>query len=154
MAAILTRLDVEGPSNTSLQSTDTEGNAIFYPVNPEGSPLFRMLVFLKHGVTFRELIRQVDIEKSQAAHRKLISVHRDYWRILTGAKFHDLKLKFNWDHFEVITHGLDFGLDGLDEYELADCLDEICPCRLKHSPTYLKKLRMTIKRVYRDVVAR
>ncbi len=147
MAGILKRLDVEGPSNTSLQKADADRNAILYPVNPEGSGLFRFLVFLKHGITFRQLIRQVDIEKSEDAHRKLMSVHRDYWRIQTGEKFGNLKLKFSWDHFDLITHGLDFGLNELDEHELADCLDEICPCRLRHSPAYLKKLRMAIKQI-------
>ena len=41
---------------------------------------------------------------------------------------------------------LNFGLDDLTSDELADCLDEICPCGQKHSPEYLKKVRTQIKR--------
>jgi len=145
MAAVLKPLDIEGRHRIDLPWTGADGELISYPVNPEASGLFRMLVFLKHGTTFRELIHKVDIEKDDSAHKKLMSVHRDYWAVLTTKHFEDLKLKFNWDHFEIITHGLDFGLDGIDEYELADCLDNICPCRQKHSATYLKKLRTAIK---------
>ena len=155
MAEIVKGLDIEGPPNINLPGTDAEGNGILYPENPEASGLFRTLLFFKHGITFRELIRQIDLEKSTDAHRKLMSTHRDYWRVLTGAKdFGDLKLKFNWDHFDLLTHGIDFGLNQLDEYELKDCLDEICPCpRRPHSSAYLKKLRLTIKQVCSSLAA-
>ncbi len=72
-----------------------------------------------------------------------MAVHRDFWR--GGSGFHNLKLKFSLDHFQIITEGLDFGFDKLTADELADCLDEICPCDQKHSPEYLKKLRTRIK---------
>lgn len=39
-----------------------------YAVNPESEPVFRYLVFLKHGITFRSLI--MEIEKDRRAHRK------------------------------------------------------------------------------------
>ena len=147
MAAILKPLDIEGPPNINLRATGEDGEPILYPQNPESSGIFRMIVFLKYGITFRELIRQVDIEKSEAAHRKLMAVHRDHWRILMGKRFEDLKLKVGMDHFDIITSGLDFGLGKLTEDELADCLDTICPCLQKHSATYLKKLRTGIKQV-------
>jgi len=92
------------------------------PVNPESSPLFWQLVFMKYGITFRELIRQIEIEKSRVAHRKLIAVHRDYWKVITTGPA-DLKLKYNWDHFSLVIQGLDFGLDLLMPEELAECLD-------------------------------
>jgi len=145
-SAILRPLDFEDPPNTTLTVTSENGDAIGYPVNPEASGLFRTLVFLKYGITFRELIRQINIEKSSAAHRKLMLVHRLYWRSLTKEQFEDLKLKFKLDHFQIITHGLDFGLGELDEYELAECLDRICPCLKKHSSSSLKKLRTGIKK--------
>lgn len=47
------------------------------PVNPESSPFFWHLVFMKYGITFRDLVRQVAIEKSPVAQRKLMAVHRD-----------------------------------------------------------------------------
>jgi len=117
------------------------------PQNPEASAVFRILVFLKYGVTFRELVRQIDIEIDPAAHKKLMAVHRDFWQMKTGSRIQDMKLKFNWDHFDLIAQGLDFGFEILDASELAECLDEICACAKKHSPEYLKKLRARISRV-------
>jgi len=82
----------------------------FYAQNPEACDLFRMLVYLKHGVTFRSLI--LDIEKNHNGYPKLIAVHRDYDRLLTGKKpLGGLRLKFNYDHFSLMVQGLDFGLE-------------------------------------------
>jgi hypothetical protein len=146
-SAILKRLDIEGPVFVPPSIPGQE--ATFYPENPESSPIFRKLVFLKYGITFRDLIWKIDIENNSQAHRQLMAVHRDFWRYKSKGKdfkdLKDLKLKFHWDHFEIITHGFDFGIEHLTLYELADCLDEICPCGKKHSPEYLKKLRKSIK---------
>ena len=71
----------------------------------------------------------------------------DYYRLLTGrVPLADLKLKFNYDHFTLIVQGLDFGLNRLNEFELAACLDEICPCAQRHSVEYLKRLRRLIRK--------
>lgn len=142
---MLRPLEWEGPIRTDLPSSADDGTVIGYPINPEFSPVFRQLVFLKYGVTFRELIRQIDMDKDERAHRKLMSIHRDYWKLLTGFPLKNFKLKFSWDHFGIMTHGFDFGLDKLTPDELAECLDEICPCEQWHSPEYLKKLRIRIK---------
>ena len=88
-----------------------------YAQNPESSGVFRKLVFLKNGVTFPELIGQIDIEKRAGAYRRLNAVHRDYSRVLIGAELKDLK--FSWDHFDLLTQGLDFGLETLTPDELA-----------------------------------
>jgi hypothetical protein len=147
-SAILKPLDIEGdePIDVRLPSTIDGERSIEYPQNPESSGIFRMLVFLKHGITFRELIRQVDIDKDPSAHRNLMTVHRIYWRLLSGVQFKDLNLKFELDHFGIIMQGFDFGIDKLTPDELAACLDEICPCgKKKHSLEYLKKLRTRIK---------
>jgi hypothetical protein len=143
-STILSRLDIEGPPITPLARSGEE--ATFHPENPESSPIFRKLVFLKYGITFRELIHQIDIDKNPTAHRKLMAVHRDFWRVQLGHGFHDFKLKFSMDHFDVITHGFDFGFEKLTPDELAECLDEICPCGQKHSPEYLKKLRTNMRK--------
>jgi hypothetical protein len=143
-AAIVKPLDIEGP--LAIPPPPSGRDAVFYPMNPELCPIFRDIVFLKYGITFRDLIWQIDIEKNATAHRKLMAVHRDYWGLLTKKRFADLKLKFSLDHFQILTSGLDFGLDKLTPDELADCLDEICPCSQKHSPEYLKKLCPRIKR--------
>jgi hypothetical protein len=123
-----------------------------YAVNPESEGLFRYLVFLKHGITFRSLI--MEIEKDRRAYRKLLQVHRDYYRLLSGQLPMDrLKLKFNWDHFTIIVEGLDFGLSELNEIELAACLDVICPCGESHSEEYFKKLRARIRSACERIVS-
>jgi hypothetical protein len=158
-SAILRPLDIElNAKDRPHRISPGHDEAIELPENPESSPIFRKLVFLKHGITFRELIWQlsqfdVDKIKSVAAHKKLMSVHRDYWRLQTGGRFGDLKLKFAFDHFDLISSGLDFGLNRLDPYELAECLDEICYCgRAKHSATYVKKLRSRITKEWKRML--
>jgi hypothetical protein len=143
--AVFKQLDIEGPVGVPLSSTYRKEQETAYSQNPESSPIFRQLAFLKYGVTFRELIHRIDIEKSPVAQRHLMAVHRDYWRIQSGIRFEDLKLKFGFKHFQIPTNGLDFGLDKLTADELADCLNEICPCQQRHSTEYLKKLRIRMK---------
>ena len=134
---------------TAFQTPESERA---YALNPEASNMFRILVFLKHGVTFRRLI--YDIETNHSEYRRLIDVHRDYYRMLIGKKpLGGLKLRFNYDHFALIVQGLDFGLDKLNELELAACLDEICPCAQKHSVGYLKWLRGLIKNACEALVS-
>ena len=150
LKAIFKPLDLEkqtgfAPISDGLQAGNT------YPQNPESSAIFRQMVFLKYGITFRDLIHQIDIEKNPRAHRKLMAVHRDFWRLQSGRRFENLKLKFSYKHFQILADGFDFGVDKLTPDELADCLDEICPCGQKHSPEYLKKLRTRIKQACRDL---
>ena len=115
-----------------------------YLTNPEASSFFRTLVFLKYGVTFRELV--TEIEKNPKAYRKWIRVHEDYYRLRSGKRsLENLQLKFNLAHFQVIERGLAFGLRQLNQWELGDCLDDICPCGSnQHSAEYLGKLRTRI----------
>lgn len=115
-----------------------------YAVNPESSGVFRQLVFLKYGITFRDLV--VEIETNPKAYKQLIAVHRDYYRMISSeVSLNRLKLKFNSKHFSIILQGLDFGFKDLTEFQLADCLDEICPCGKSHSAEYSKKLRTRIE---------
>jgi hypothetical protein len=117
-----------------------------YAVNPESSGIFRNLVYLLLGTTFRELI--TELEKTPRAYSKLLKVHNAYYRLRLGkASYSDLKLKFHNDHFSIMVQGLDFGLDQLNEWQLADCFDEICPCgRWRHSVGSLSKFRTSVKR--------
>ena len=126
-----------------IGSTPQEKLKRIYVQNPEADSIFRTLAFLKYGLTFRELILQVETDPK--AHQKLLNIHRDWYRLRwKHVSVRDLKLKFNMDHFGMISQGLDFGLKELDEWELAECLDEICPCSQRHSAEYLKKLRARI----------
>jgi hypothetical protein len=150
-AAVEKKLDTEGP--LVILSVPKGQELTIYPENPESSGFFRKIVFLKYGITFSELVWQIDIEKNDAAHRKLMAVHRDYWRLLSGRSLpRDFKLKFSMDHFDILTSGLDFGLEKLAPEELASCLNEICPCGQKHSDEYIKKLRTRIKRACQRII--
>jgi hypothetical protein len=148
-AAVMRGLDIEAFEKGQAQPAP---NGV-YPQNPESSPIFRQMVFWKYGITFRELVYEIDINKNADAHRRLMAVHRDYWRLLSGVEFKNLKLKFAVEHFAIITQGSDFGLDALTPGELAECLDEICPCHQRHSPEYLKKLRVRIGLAIRRLTA-
>jgi len=127
--------------------------------NPEANSIFRTLVFMEHGITFRELVTRTETaenaKEAQEAHDMLLRVHGDWYRMRwKGRSFEAMKLKFNLDHFGIILGGIDYGLEKLNEAELADCLDDICPCgRWQHSVTYLKKLRGEILTACRDLVA-
>jgi hypothetical protein len=143
--AVFKPLELDGRTDVQALTGREQEGVVAYPQNPESSTIFRQLVFLKYGITFRELIHQIDIEKSPGAQRKLTAVHRDFWRLQSGIRFEDLKLKFSYKHYQIVIDGFDFGLNSLTLDELADCLDEICPCGQKHSPEYFKKLRTRIR---------
>lgn len=124
-----------------------------YAVNPESESFFRMLVFLKYGITFREMV--LALEKDPEVYRKWKLLHEDFYRLRTQRPpLRNLKLKFNLDHFQIIGEGLNFGLNKLNEWELAECLDDICPCSQRHSAQYLKKLRSQIIKACKSVIAR
>jgi hypothetical protein len=117
-----------------------------YAVNPESRSFFRTLVFLLLGTTFRELIAELD--KDPRVYAKLLKVHTAHYRFLTGGgSFRDLKLKFQIDHFSIMVQGLDFGLETLNQWQLAKCFDEICSCgRHRHSVEGLKSFRTDVKK--------
>jgi hypothetical protein len=123
-----------------------------YITNPESCSIFRTLVFLKYGLTFRELV--CELEHDPMAYEKWMRVHADYRRFRWGRPPEKLKMKFNLTHFGIIMQGLDFGLKKLNEEELAECLDEICPCSRPHSADYLKKLRAEMIRACKSLGAR
>jgi hypothetical protein len=141
--AISAPLDGEG----KFEDTTT---GMGYAINPESTSLFRRLVFLKHGITFRNLV--MEIQTNRSAFRKLSHVHRDYHRFLSGqVPLLGLKLKFHWYHFDIILGGLDFGLSRLNPTELAAFLNAICPCAKAHSEEYSKKLRTKIQKMCKTI---
>jgi hypothetical protein len=137
--------DILKPLDGEVWPWPTRGDKPYF-TNPEASSIFRTLIFLKYGVTFRELVTEIELNPS--AYKKLLRVHEDYYRLLAGKRSLDtLKLKFNMTHFYIIEKGLLFGLKCLNQWELADCLNEICPCGSEqHSAEYLSKLRTQIQK--------
>ena len=125
-----------------------------YAINPESSILFRYITFLKFGITYRSLITALDLDGDAEADDKLRKVHIDLSRLKSGElSFKDLKLKFSLVHFILIVQGLELGLENLNQIELSKCLDEICPCKQKHSVDGMKKFRTSVKKVIRDLLS-
>lgn len=123
-----------------------------YVTNPESNTFFRTLVFLKYGISFRELM--VELEKNPSVYRKLKQIHNDFRRFRTKVlPLSELKLKFNLTHFQIMVQGLDFGILDLNEWELARCFDEICPCAQRHSVEYMKKFRVRVKKACEHVLS-
>jgi len=123
-----------------------------YIRNPESTPFFRQLVFFMYGITFRELM--VEIEKNPKAYGKLLRIHAAYSRLHSGEDgFNHARLKFKLTHFQIMVQGLDFGIDSLNEWELASCFDEICPCAQKHSVESMKKFRLKVKKACARVLS-
>jgi hypothetical protein len=143
--ALFAGLDGEGTfSGTAAKTT--------YITSPESSAVFRELVFLRHGITYRELM--VEIETDPSAYTKLMQVHVAFSRF--GARKGDLdhpKLKFKLTHLQVMVQGLDFGFEDLNERELTSCFDEICPCAQRHSLEYMKKFRVSVKKACTRVLS-
>jgi hypothetical protein len=123
-----------------------------YITSPESSPFFRQLVFFMYGITFRELM--VEIEKDPNACRKLMRIHVAFSRLQAGkGGYNHPRLKFKLTHFQVMVQGLDFGFEDLNEWELASCFDEICPCDQKHSVESMKKFRVRVKKACAHVLS-
>jgi hypothetical protein len=122
-----------------------------YAQSIESGSVFRMLVFLKFGLTYRNLITSIDLDHSVEAHTKFQQVHQDMIRFESdGFNFDGLKLRFHYHHFTLMVQGFDLGILSLNEEELAKCFDAICPCNnKKHSAPYLKRQR----REFRKAVA-
>lgn len=75
-----------------------------------------------------------------AARNKVQRVRDDFWRAVHARQSVE-PFKGNPDHCELLELGLNLGLKALTAEELADCLDEVCPCGESHDADALKKLR-------------
>jgi hypothetical protein len=120
---------------------------VSYATSLDYSGIFRMLVFLKFGLTYRNLMTAIDLDRSAEAYKKYQKVHFDMFRFkCLGFKLEDLKLRFQYHHFTLMVQGFDFGIPSLNEEELAKCFDAICPCNKRHSAPYMKRLRREIRK--------
>jgi hypothetical protein len=127
---------------------------VAYPDNPGSNFFFRLLIFLKFGITYRRLMTAISLERSSEAYTKLQKVHHDQFRLLSGEKsLEDLKLKFSHRHFHFMVQGMDFGLNNLNPIELTNCFNDICQCARRHSAEYMRKFRTSVRKVAKQLLA-
>ena len=77
------------------------------------------------------------------AHDKVSRPRNDLWHLVYGRGSIE-PFKGNSRHSEIMELGLNLGLDGLTDEELADCFDEFCRCGRDHDPDALKKQRARV----------
>jgi hypothetical protein len=114
----------------------------------QGDYMFHWLCWYRYGKTAEQLVREYDSRSLKAA-RQLhkVSMEYDEWRF---GKLDPNKLKFKTDvdHFELMTSGLDLGIENLTALELSSCFDELCPCGGPHVQENLSKLRIRILKAF------
>src|ERR1700676_3172058 len=78
-------------------------------------------------------------------HEKVLRLTDEFWRLVHG---HGpiVQFKGNRTHAEIIELGFGLGLDKLTGDELADCLEEVCPCGNDHDADALKKKMATVRK--------
>ena len=114
----------------------------------QGDYMFHWLCWFRYGKTAEHLVREYDSGSFKAAKQvHKLSLEYDNWRF---GKLDPNKLKFKTDvdHFDLMTAGLDLGIERLTPLELASCFDELCPCGGPHFPEHLAKLRARIAKMF------
>jgi hypothetical protein len=111
---------------------------------PEPEYMFRWLCWFRFGKTLPTLTRQYNSGDRRAVKQmNKLRLELDMWAI-GEVDPNKLKFKTDLDHFTLITSGLGMGFENLRPDELADCFDELCPCRKPHFSENLSKLRARI----------
>jgi hypothetical protein len=102
------------------------------------------LCWYRYGKTAEQLVGEYDSGSLKAA-RQLhkVSMEYDEWRF-GKLDPNELKFKTHVNHFELMTSGLDLGVENLTALELSSCFDELCPCSGPHVQENLSKLRARI----------
>jgi hypothetical protein len=95
----------------------------------------------RHG---RSLDQDTEAERGgdPEALRRLQRTDADYFRIRNGEASQPTKRKV--DHLAILEIVYYFGLGNLTAEELAECLDQVCPCGQLHTADVLKRLRRQI----------
>jgi hypothetical protein len=96
----------------------------------------------RHG---RSLDQDTEAERGgdKEALYRLQRTEADYFSIRNGKASQPTRRKV--DHLAILKIGSYFGLGNLTAEELAECLDQVCPCRQRfHSADALKRLRRQI----------
>jgi hypothetical protein len=114
----------------------------------QGDYMFHWLCWYRYGKTAEHLVREYDSGSLKAA-RQLhkVSMEYDEWRF-GKLDPNELKFKTDVDHFELMTSGLDLGIENLTALELSSCFDELCPCGSPHVQENLSKLRARILKAF------
>jgi len=110
--------------------------------------MFHWLCWFRYGKTAEQLVREYDSGSLKAAKQvHKLSTEYDEWRF-GELDPNELKFKTDVDHFDLMTSGLDLGLENLTALELSDCFDELCPCSGPHVQENLSKLRARILKAF------
>jgi hypothetical protein len=114
----------------------------------QGDYMFHWLCWYRYGKTAEQLVREYNSGSLKAA-RQLhkVSMEYDEWRF-GKLDPNNLKFKIDIDHFELMTSGLDLGIENLTALELSSCFDELCPCGDSHVQENLVKLRVRILKAF------
>jgi hypothetical protein len=100
--------------------------------------------FFKYGKTIPELLAERNAGSWKAS-QQLLGVQHDYEAWAFGKlNVDEQQFKLDVDHFLIVVGGLNLGIEALTPGELADCLDELCPCGKPHYPENVRKLRIRI----------
>jgi hypothetical protein len=106
--------------------------------------VYHWLCWFKYNKTVKTLQAEYASGSFKAAKQfHQLNLEFDKWRLgLTDPN--KMKFKTDLDHFDLITAGLNLGIETLTPTELADCFDALCPCGGPHFPENLSKLRKRI----------
>ncbi|MBZ5643908.1 MAG: hypothetical protein LAO19_14195 [Acidobacteriia bacterium] len=114
----------------------------------QGDYMFHWLCWFRYGKTAEQLVREYDSGSLKAAKQvHKLSMEYDQWRF-GQLDPNNLKFKTDVDHFDLMTSGLDLGLENLTALELSSCFDELCPCSGPHVQENLVKLRARILKAF------
>jgi hypothetical protein len=114
----------------------------------QGDYTFHWLCWFRFCKTAEQVVREYESGSLKAArqlHR--VSMEYDEWRF-GKLDPNELKFKTDVDHFDLMTSGLDLGLENLTPLELSSCFDELCPCGAPHVQENLSKLRFRILKAF------
>ncbi|MGB9403721.1 MAG: hypothetical protein WCA98_09275 [Candidatus Acidiferrales bacterium] len=110
--------------------------------------MIHWLCWFRYGKTFEQLKAEHEAGNFKAAKQfHALGLEFDKWK-LGRLDPNTLKFKIDQDHFDLMAHGLDLGLENLSPQDLANCFDELCPCGRPHDPENLRKLRARIVKTF------
>jgi hypothetical protein len=101
----------------------------------------------RHGKTHHQDVEAARRDRLDALER-LNRTSTDYVRRRRGKRVKNFKN--DPTHWTLLESGIDLGLDELTSEELADCFDEVCPCRSPHDADAMKKQRNRLRKLLEE----